>query len=92
MVVTGFFAQCRVLNGELYTKITEVNLSIFAYRLFREVLTPLAHSLWSENVTKQPVDKYRKIASEIFVRLTSIRFTYCVMVMKFLPSKYISCT
>ena len=31
----------RVLNDELlYTKVTEANLSIFVYRLFREVFSP----------------------------------------------------
>ena len=33
----------RVLNGELlYTKILEVNLFAFAYRLFRRDFSPLA--------------------------------------------------
>ena len=34
----------RVLNGELYTKNTEINLSMFVYRLFREAFTPLVRS------------------------------------------------
>ena len=45
-------------------KIAEGNLSIFVYRLFREVFTPLIRSSdeRSENFMKQPVDKYRKIS------------------------------
>ena len=36
----------RVLNGELlYTKILEVNLFPFAYRLFRRDFSPLEHKI-----------------------------------------------
>ena len=37
----------RVLNGELlYTKILEVNLFGFAYRLFRRDVSPLDGTYW----------------------------------------------
>ena len=37
----------RVFDGELlYTKILEVNLFAFAYRLFHEDLSPINGALW----------------------------------------------
>ena len=52
----------RVLDGELlYTKILEVNLFAFAYRLFRRDLSPLNGKKcpveWREISTKQSVGK-----------------------------------
>ena len=45
----------RVLNGDLlYTKILEVNLFAFAYRLFRRDFSPLDGE-WGEISTKQSV-------------------------------------
>ena len=45
------------------TEITEVNLSVFVYRLFREDYPPPSvlqgTEQWREIFTKQPVDKYR---------------------------------
>ena len=56
----------KIWSQELYmcTKISEVNLSIYVYRLFREAFTPLFRTEespeeWSESFTKQPLDKYR---------------------------------
>ena len=57
----------RVLNGELlYTKILEVNLFAFAYRLFRRDFSPLTIRPveWGEISTKQSVGK---LTSRIFV-------------------------
>ena len=63
----------RVLNGELlYTKILEVNLFAFAYRLFRRDFSPLdgaycmgTHAVcpveWGEISTKQSVGKCKQI-------------------------------
>ena len=68
----------RVLNGELlYTKILEVNLFAFAYRLFRRDFSPLdgtycmgcmhacMHAVcpveWGEISTKQSVGKCKQI-------------------------------
>ena len=49
----------RVLNGELlYTKILEVNLFAFAYRLFRIAICPVE---WGEIFTKQSVGKCKQI-------------------------------
>ena len=60
----------RVLNGELlYTKILEVNLFAFAYRLFRRDFSPLDGTYclavcpveWGEISTKQSVGKCKQI-------------------------------
>ena len=56
----------RVLNGELlYTKILEVNLFAFAYRLFRRDFSPLdgiyCYVEWGEISTKQSVGKCKQI-------------------------------
>ena len=63
----------RVLNGELlYTKILEVNLFAFAYRLFRRDFSPLDETYciafdaiclveWGEISTKQSVGKCKQI-------------------------------
>ena len=54
----------RVLNGELlYTKILEVNLFAFAYRLFRRDFSPLDGTSieWGEISTKQSVGKCKQI-------------------------------
>ena len=59
----------RVLNGELlYTKILEVNLFAFAYRLFRGDFSPLDGTYckmcpveWGEISTKQSVGKCKQI-------------------------------
>ena len=59
----------RVLNGELlYTKILEVNLFAFAYRLFRGEISPHSTGLiaispveWGEISTKQSVGKCKQI-------------------------------
>ena len=59
----------RVLNGELlYTKILEVNLFAFAYRLFRRDFSPCnisPHAIcpveWGEISTKQSVGKCKQI-------------------------------
>ena len=60
----------RVLNGELlYTKILEVNLFAFAYRLFRRDFCPLDGTYcnaicpieWAEISTKQSVGKCKQI-------------------------------
>ena len=41
----------RVLNGELlYTKILEVNLFAFAYRLFRRDFSPLDGTYWTSRI------------------------------------------
>ena len=49
----------RVLDGELlYTKILEVNLFAFAYRLFRRDFSPVE---WREISTKQSVGKCKQI-------------------------------
>ena len=61
----------RVLDGELlYTKILEVNLFAFAYRLFRRDFSPLdgifLHAKcpveWGEISTKQSVGKCKQIS------------------------------
>ena len=56
----------RMLNGELvYTKILEVNLFAFAYRLFHEDFTPInwtQHPVdWREIFMKQSVGKCKQI-------------------------------
>ena len=61
----------RVLNGELlYTKILEVNLFAFAYKLFRRDFSPLDGTYcmgtlcpveWGEISTKQSVGKCKQI-------------------------------
>ena len=58
----------RVLNGELlYTKILEVNLFAFAYRLFRRDFSPLdardaiCPVEWGEISTKLSVGKCKQI-------------------------------
>ena len=58
----------RVLSGELlYTKILEVNLFAFAYRLFRRDFSPSTGHIaicpveWGEISTKQSVGKCKQI-------------------------------
>ena len=53
----------RVLNGELlYTKILEVNLFAFAYRLFHRDFSPLdAPVEWGEISMKQSGGKCKQI-------------------------------
>ena len=58
----------RVLNGELlYTKILEVNLFAFAYRLFHRDFSPIngTHAIcpvdWGEISMKQSVGKCKQI-------------------------------
>ena len=57
----------RVLDGELlYTKILEVNLFAFAYRLFRRDFIEIStHAIcpieWGEISTKQSVGKCKQI-------------------------------
>ena len=52
----------RVLNGEfLYTKILEVNLFAFAYRLFRRDFSPICPVELGEISTKQSVGKCKQI-------------------------------
>ena len=61
----------RVLNGELlYTKILEVNLFAFAYRLFYRDFSPPRRDIlqyaicpveWGEISTKQSVGKCKQI-------------------------------
>ena len=53
----------RVLNGELlYTKILEVNLFAFAYRLFHRDFSPLDGGVeWGEISMKQSVGKCKQI-------------------------------
>ena len=50
----------KYLCCAMYTNITEVNLSVFVYRLFREAFTPLFRT-WSESFTKQSVDNIDNI-------------------------------
>ena len=54
-----------VLDGELlYTKILEVNLFAFAYRLFHEDFSPTDEPVdWREIFTKQSVGKCKQINS-----------------------------
>ena len=48
----------RVLDGELlYTKILEVNLIAFAYRLFHADFSPIYGAEWREIFMKQSVGK-----------------------------------
>ena len=65
------------------TRITEVNLSIFVIRLFREVFilfirTQSPHER-SENFSKQLVDKFRKInfSKSLCIKLTIKHSTTC---------------
>ena len=55
----------RVLDGELlYTKILEVNLFAFAYKLFHEDFSPIDGTLpseWREIIMKQSVWKRKQI-------------------------------
>ena len=55
----------RVLDGELlYTKILEVNLFAFAYRLFHRDFSPISRALpveWREISMKQSVGKCKQI-------------------------------
>ena len=55
----------RVLNGELlYTKILEVNLFAFAYRLFHRDFSPFNGTCpveWGEISMKQSVGKCKQI-------------------------------
>ena len=50
--------QALIVYMFISTKFTEANLSIFVYRLF-PIICPDKRS---ENSSKQPVDKYRKIS------------------------------
>ena len=56
---------------DTYIKITTVNLSAFVYRLFHEVFLPSSERIcsddWKEIFMKQPVNKYDKLTSDIFV-------------------------
>ena len=57
--------SARVLNGELlYTKILEVNLFAFAYRLFHRDFSPINAICpvdWGEISMKQSVGKCKQI-------------------------------
>ena len=61
----------RVLNGELlYTKILEVNLFAFAYRLFRRDFSPLDGTYFME-FSLHPSGLIKAYFSTIFIQILS---------------------
>ena len=80
----------RVLNGELlYTKILEVNLFAFAYRLFRRDFSPL-------DGTCVPSSGEKSLRNSLYAnanKLTSRIFVYIFMYKyKYKKSSFITCT
>ena len=52
--------SCVVFYEVVYTKITEVNLSAFAYRLFHEEFSSIVRAKFRREIfMKQPVNKCR---------------------------------